>query len=472
MYTRFALIAGAMMLPALAFTQRQPTAPDARLVPTERALQAIQHTATNTQRKLDRQSVRYTQKIARIEQRLLARLAQTDSTAATKLFARNNADLIAKVSYIPALDTLQTSLRFLEQSSRLFAHLPKAPQAVQKSLAAVQSASAQFNKAEQFQQLLRQRQQWLVQHLQQAGLARQLNKLNKQIYYYSQQVEACKQLLNNPQKLQRKAIQAITSTKAFQDFMRRHSQLASLFRLPGHEEDPLSAAMATLQTRDQVNNMIQQQIMAGGPNAQAQFQQQVQAAQTSIHQLKDKLPGMASVSDDNMPRFKPNNQKSKSFGQRLELGATLQSQQASAWFPVTTDLGFSIGYKFTDQAVAGIGGSYKLGWGKGWNDLRISHQGAGLRSFVDWKIKNSFWASGGFEMNYRPIETSNRERTDPALSLPTGSVWQQSGLIGLSKKYQLKKKLKGRMQLLWDFLSDQQVPRTRPLVFRVGYDIQ
>ena len=51
------------------------------------------------------------------------------------------------------------------------------------------------------------------------------------------------------------------------------------------------------------------------------------------------------------------------------------------------------------------------------------------------------------------------------------AAWQQSGLLGLSKVLDVKNKYfkKTKLQLLWDFLSYQQAPRTQPVVFRIGY---
>ena len=51
-------------------------------------------------------------------------------------------------------------------------------------------------------------------------------------------------------------------------------------------------------------------------------------------------------------------------------------------------------------------------------------------------------------------------------------AWQASGLVGLSKVVSLKTKFfkKTKLQLLWDFLSYRQVPRTPSSVFRVGYN--
>jgi hypothetical protein len=99
-----------------------------------------------------------------------------------------------------------------------------------------------------------------------------LKKLNKQVYYYSEQLNEYKAMLTDHKKAERKAIELLSKTKLFKDLHAKSSMLASLFRLPGDPNDPLSqAGLAGLQTRVQVNNLIQQQIGAGGPNAQVQF---------------------------------------------------------------------------------------------------------------------------------------------------------------------------------------------------------
>ena len=91
----------------------------------------------------------------------------------------------------------------------------------------------------------------------------------------------------------------------------------------------------------------------------------------------------------------------------------------------------------------------------------------GLRSFVDWKFKGSFWLSGGYELNYRTAISGIDQLKDL-------HAWQQSGLLGLTKKFDIKLKFfkHTKLQLLWDFLSYRQLPRTQPILFRVGYGIQ
>lgn len=199
--------------------------------------------------------------------------------------------------------------------------------------------------------------------------------------------------------------------------------------------------------------------------------QSVQSAQSQLSQLRERAEkfGQGSVgsnTDPEMPSFKTNNhQRTKSFLNRLEYGFNAQSQKAQWMFPATTDFGLQFGYKLNDNCAIGTGLSYKIGWGKSWNQIEITHQGLGLRSYIDSKIKGSFYISGGYEQNYR----SAFKNID---ALKNQNAWQASGLIGLSKKYRISSKIKGEAKLLWDFLSYQQIPKTHPIVFRIGYALK
>jgi hypothetical protein len=364
--------------------------------------------------------------------------------------------------YIPKLDTLTTALKFLDQAG--------AGNDIKKALASTESLGDKFQQAEEIKKFIRQRQQELKQQLENLGLTKQLKQYTKEVYYYSEQIKEYKSLLHDSKKAERKAIGLLAKTKLFNDFMRKNSMLASLFRLPGDPNDPLSqASLAGLQTRAQVNNLIQQQIASGGPSAQAQFQQNMQDAQSQMTQLKNKLAQYgSSSSDDIMPEgFKPNNQKTKSFWNRLEYGTNFQSQRATNLFPVTSDVGLSVGYKLNDKSVIGIGTSYKIGWGRGWNHIALSNEGIGLRSYIDWKIKGSFWLSGRYEQNYKTAFSDFAQLKDK-------NGWQSSGLLGLSKVVSLKTKFfkNTKLQLLWDFLSYQQIPVTQPIIFRVAYNLK
>ena len=224
-------------------------------------------------------------------------------------------------------------------------------------------------------------------------------------------------------------------------------------------------AVAGLQSRSQIQEMIQGQIAAGGPNAQSVIQNNLADAQSQFNQLKERLMKFGNSSADmDMPDFRPNAQRTKSFLKRLEYGFNTQAQKSGFFFPATTDIAVSVGYKMDEKSSVGIGGSYKIGLGKDINHIRLSHQGVGLRSYLDIRMKKGIYVSGGFEYNYQQPFSSLRQ-------INKLDSWQQSALIGISKIVSIKAKFfkKTKLQLLWDFLSYRQSPVAQPFKFRVGY---
>ncbi len=244
--------------------------------------------------------------------------------------------------------------------------------------------------------------------------------------------------------------------------------LASLFGMP--ENYVTAASLAGLQTRASVQGLIQDRIASGGPNAMQQVQQNIQGAQAQLTKLKDKLlnPLQGNGGGD-LPDFKPNMEKTKTFKQRLEFGSNFQFGKSNSMMPSTTDIGVSVGYKINDKSVAGVGASYKLGMGN-IERIRFSNQGISVRSFIDWKLKKQFFISGGMEMNYLSILSGATQI--PLSTGAGGGSWQQSALAGISKKISIKTKWfkETKIQLLYDFLSNQHLPVSQRVVFRMGYN--
>ncbi|MCB0471461.1 MAG: hypothetical protein KDC56_00220 [Flavobacteriaceae bacterium] len=453
------------------FAQQQPVIENAKI--STQFIDKVNAKSTALEQKINEKSQAALTQLQKQEEKLRKRLLKIDSIAANNVFAdagNKYRELEKKLQntklkkYIPHLDSLSTSLKFLNGNPQLLKNIKEGQEKLKDALSRMKGLEGQLQKAEEIQRFLRERKQYLKEQLSKFGFAKELKKINKQVYYYAQQIKEYKEILKDPKKIEQKTLELLSKTKLFREFMKKNSMLASLFRLPENPGDPVN--LAGLQTRAQVNGLIQEQIARGGPNAREQIRQNIQAAQSQLNQLKDKLLKSGSSSSDAvMPEgFKPNNQKTKTFLQRLEYGIDIQSQKANNFFPVTSDLGFSIGYKLNDKSIVGVGASYKLGWGSGWNNIKLTSEGVGLRSFVDWKIKGSIWLSGGYEQNYRNAFRNFSQ-------LQNMNDWQQSGLIGLSKTFSTKTKFlkKARIQLLWDFLSYQQTPRGQPVVFRIGF---
>lgn len=446
----------------------------------DRLFKKVDDKSADISKRLAKQSEKYLQRLAREEARLKKRLSKKDSIAAIRIFGdaeKQYADLHMKVKsvsgkasslqskYIPHLDTLKTAFNFIGKPDGLLKDIAGSQNKIIGAVARMEGLQENFNKAEEVKKYIEQRKQYLQSELGKYGLSGQLKKLKKQVYYYQAQVDEYKRMFDEPSQLEARAIGLLKKSSVFRDFFQKHSELAGLFRLPGGSSGVPTVSFAGLQTRD----IVQQQLtgrLGSAPDVQQMMQQQVQRAKGELSGLKDRLNSLKAGSkgngDPSMPDFKPNNQKTKRFKDRLELGSNLQTVKSNMFFPSTTDIGLSLGYKLNDKSIIGVGSSYKMGWGKDIRHISITHQGMGVRSFFEYKIKGSFWVSGGGEMNYKS-QFSNFE------ILNDYSAWQRSALLGMSKKYQVSKKVKGSMQVLYDFLWREQVPRAQPVVFRVGY---
>ena len=434
--------------------------------------------------------------IQKQEAKLRKKLYKKDSLAAIALFPKDQAlysQLTKQITnpkaqtlqeYIPGFDSLKTSLAFLNNpGSAIQQKLP--PQLKEKLTSVttqITSLQSRMQAAEEIRQQIKQRRAVLQQQLANYGLAKNLKKFNKEVYYYQQQLSEYKSLLKDRKKAEAKMLAALRKLPAFQTFMKEHSQLASLFRVPDNYGTPQS--LAGLQSRASVQNELLQRFGGTGVNPQQYIGQQVQQAQGELNKLKDKVSKFGGGSSDDLTPalskgeggFEPNTQKTKRLLNRFEFGANVQSQKNRGLLPVTSDVALTAGYKLSDKSIIGIGAAYKLGWGTGWQHIKLSSEGIGLRSFIDWKIPSpfggsrkgagSFWLTGGYEQNY---QSSLRGLTFSSSfgGGREGAAWQTSGLLGLTKKYKIGKKT-NNLQLLWDFLSYQQVPGRQAVVFRVG----
>jgi hypothetical protein len=452
----------------------------------DKLIGSIHKQAVKLNARIERQTEEYLQRLARKESKIQRRLSKLDSAAAKNLFTQSATKYAALTNnlkhgisskggsvsgeYLPYLDSLKGALSFLENGNGTALLKGNDLSSVTTALNEIRQLQGRLQDALQIKQLIRERKQQIKDALSKytdlpIALKKSLDSYNKEAYYYAAQIREYKEILNNPDKLEQRALGLLNQLPAFRDFMKEHSELAGLFRLPGSYADPLQGLIG-LQTRDQVTQGITSRL-GGGPNAGQMFRQQVYAAQNQLNRFKDKLRSLGSGSGDmDMPDFKPNNQKTRPFLKRIELGVNMQTQHATRFYPSRTDIALSAGYRLSDGKIAGLGVSYAIGWGRDIKHVAFSSAGIGFRSFIDVKMKGSFYASGGLEYNYqRPFKSFQQ--------IKNINNWQQSGLLGVSKIVDVRSRVfkKTKLALLWDFLSYRQVPRGQPLKFRVGYSV-
>jgi hypothetical protein len=306
-------------------------------------------------------------------------------------------------------------------------------------------------------------------------------KWQEEVMAYKLQIAHWKETANDPQKIETEALKLLNKLPAFKEFMSKNGELARLFGPPAGSTDlPTGTAIPGLQTRQslaqelqnrfganalQSGGALQQQIQNGMEQLSSQqqnpLQQLIGDVQNQVQQLTNGGQA-AAISPQQAERAEL---KSKTFKQRVEAGWNLQSATRIQDFPAVRDVGLSLGYKLNPRSVVGIGVAYKFALGQSWKDLEWTHEGIGLRSFLDWRISKAgskllqnIWLTGGFEMNYWTRIANDVQWKDLA--------WQRSGLVGMTKIVKYKKK-EGKAQVFWDYLDN--TGKKPALHFRYGF---
>ncbi|MFT3748131.1 MAG: hypothetical protein QM768_07430 [Agriterribacter sp.] len=459
--------------------------PDKYITAVDKKMQSIEN-------QLSKQTDAYLNRLSKQEEKIRQKLEKLNSSKAAEVFGEARKNYVAlsqklKVidgktktalsgEYLAYLDSLQGALGFLKGAKNIITGSKDIEQKLSKSLEQVNQLQNKLQKAEEIKDYINQRQEQLKSLLAQytdlpRSVSKYVGKYQQQAYYYGQQLKDYKEVLNDPDKLLRKLLSTLQMIPEFKKFMGKYSMLAILF--PTTDTYDPAQAVQGLPDREQVMSLIQDQTGNTNVNSLSMVQQNIGSAQSQADELRNRMNELGSNSKDlTMPDFQPDDMRTKPFLKKLEYGTSFQSQRATDYFPASSDVGVTLGYKPGKKCVVGIGISGKVGWGTGWKHIKISYQGVGFRFFTDWKVPplwgskegNSFWLTGGAEMNYRkPVESLS--------VFKNYDVWTKSALLGISKKFRAAKKFNGSIAVLFDFLYRKQIPVAQPFVFRMGYTL-
>jgi len=426
-------------------------------------------------KRLTRKSGKYLANFARHAAKLQQRMAKLDPQKAKDIFnntpekydelsceiksGSTNIDGVISGPYDPYLDSLGASLNYLKQFDGTAGK-------VKDALASFKLLQSKLQQSEKIKEFIAQKKDqiraWLSGYTKiPGGLKSQYDKLRRTAYYYRAQVNQYREMLKDPKKTEQKALDILNRLPAFQKFIQQNGQLASLFTI-NQNVDPVQC-LTGLQTRSSLQAIIQQRVASGGPGAGQLIRQNIAQANSELTRLKEKINQYGGGGDIEMPDFKPNDQKTKPFLKRLEYSVNVQFARTNNLLPSCADIGLGIGYKLNNKCITGIAASYKIGMGTARN-IALTHQGAGFRSYADFKLKGTLFIYGGYEMNYNAAFKNIAQ-------LKNYNAWQRSALIGVSKKYKFSKKVKGTVQALYDFLAHSHLPVSQQLLFRAGYNL-
>jgi hypothetical protein len=199
---------------------------DSVFTPPIKFIESVSQKAQKISSSVDAKTEKTLASFTKWEHKLLSKISKKDSTFAKQIQEQAKAQLenistalknpIRISQYIPGLDSAATSLQFL--SSITYAKEIK--EKLSQSLEKMELLKSQLQKAEALKRfLIARKNEWKTQ-LEKFGLAKNFKKLSKTVYYYQQQLAEYKNILNDPRKIERKALELLSKTKPWKDFLR------------------------------------------------------------------------------------------------------------------------------------------------------------------------------------------------------------------------------------------------------------
>jgi hypothetical protein len=452
-----------------------------------RQLKNIEKAVGKQLRGLSKEEAKATGKLQQAHTKLLQTLTIVDSAFAgdvTALYQDRLLQMHAKKgSYLARIDSIRNMIAFLQEGQM--------DEALRERLDALGDMAGEVKEklaiANSWQNLadeqLRHVQDWLATPLQEInGLVEPLKHYQQQLHTYKQQLQAWKDIWQQPGRAEQLALQALNKVPGFQEFIKQHALLGALGG--GGNNGAPAAPVAGVQSRQGVMQELMDRFSQGDANGtQTMMPQKVQEqlgdAMGQLQDLKQQVEGIGSQVENgamgnkalSLAEQERADLKALPFAKRLQLKYNLQTGGGLRQFPAINDVGWQVGYLLAPRLETGIGGAYKFALGESLRKLEWSSQGLALRSYFDWRVTpangklfKGFWLTAAFEMNY----WNTHAMPDTALGIQPRSIgWTEAGLAGITKKIGNGKK-EMQVQLLWQFVQDRQVQSASPFLFRWG----
>jgi hypothetical protein len=323
--------------------------------------------------------------------------------------------------------------------------------------------TGELHKSEKIKFLIETNLQHLSSFKKIKSIEKKITQYKKLVTSYNARIREMQELLKQPDKIGKRLLSELRQQPAFQKYFAKYSELARLFP---SAESPIGNInnIPGLQQRDQLMEHIKTAF--GGtsfdPIQLLQTSQQAGQQMNPIYQATQSL--QKNIKATSTGEYEDPGYKGLSFAKRFIFQTNLQSSSGNRWLPSHTSFAIGSGYKINPKAQLSVEVVWRMGWGQPIKNIHITHQGFGVRTFLDWKVKGQWWLTGSYEKNHH---TSYQE-----IALASNdNGWRNSALMGISKSIAIKSKRmkKFKVQLLYDFLAPSQAPYTSPWKYRMGY---
>lgn len=445
--------------------------------------------------RIRREQNKLLKRLSRKEQKLLKQLRKEDSLAYARLQSNPlrydsirsllQADSSTKLAKTKnkthaAVDSLKKIQHYLQTQANGFNGTFSKANTAGVSTDKLNSLQTDLNYQGYINQLIDQK----TQGLKGLGNNKPLTGIQKDVFYARSRMKSWKQLADDPDKAEEKALEWLQGTEGFD----------KAFQQQGGNNMHSANSVEELekmgyQTKRQLNEQLQKQFGNNLGNVQQQMGQQIgdwqdqtqgiggkakglqQQVKTTTTDLKDTKQSLTGLKHTQKPSFKINPMRGLPFRERIEKSYTYQTKRATpdGKQPAMLELAGMAGYKHTPKLITGIGISANIGLGQNWNNIRLNLQGIGIRTYASWEWQYGIAAYAGYERQYKQISgwQLNKEinTTDIQPTTHNTRQYSESVLLGLSKRYRMNREWDGAVQLLYDVWWQDKGLRS-PIVLR------
>jgi hypothetical protein len=429
---------------------------------------------------------KYNQRIERQQQRLLAKLKRKETKLAARLKHSDSAAYVRYQQQSLSYDSIGRMLR--PDSATLVSKTKHATNKIIDSLRGVESfingtaAKANIGGVDpsKYGGDLSKLQQQLSYHEYINRLISQrtsslkslganipgLQNIEQDVFYGKARMNTWKQIADDPSLAEQKALEYLQGTEGFDKQLSQSTIGAnSMQALSGASSSDLEKM--GFQTKDQLNNALQQKFGSSLSNVQQQMGGQLNDWQNKAHDITQKISDAKSQVADaksqlgsTKSRLKApvnlnkNSMRGLPFKKRLEKQYNWQTTRATPdGQPAMLQGAAMVGFRHTPKLSYGIGTALSIGLGQDWNHIHFSFEGIGLRSYLQYQLIYGIGLYGGYERTYKQeVFTTSNETTQPQIPTTTHNTsnYNESLLLGLTKNYRMNSKWNGQIQVMYD----------------------
>jgi len=308
------------------------------------------------------------------------------------------------------------------------------------------------------------------------GKVRGFASLEKKVFYAKEKMSMLKSISEEPTKAEEQAFEYLQGIEGFDGAMGSVSKDGNIKSLSDASSDADLQKMG-FRTQQQVEASLKSKFGNGTSGVAQKMGNQVKEFQNkggdiknSKKEVKDAVCSAKKAQNDlrniDKPSFRINPMRGKLFLQRIEKQYNWQTNRASVDKPATLEMSAMVGFKHSPKLTYGIGVAGVVGLGQGWDKIKLTLEGLGIRTFLTWELLYGFGAYGGYERTFKTDVFSKTNQLEGLnSSTHNAPTYSESALLGLTKKYSISEKYNGAIQLLYDAWWNEKGLRS-PFVLR------